>query len=212
MSAILLALSLLGSAPATRPAVDRPDVVRPMDPWVFRCVLDGEPRRLVVALSDQCFMSYDLDRCVLDKMWVPAEDGGVELTGTVYDHRHGPQPSSRGTIVYEVGDTDRWTLFRDGEPTELALRYVGHRDVRLGVQLHFEAEVDGKRLEIVEYIADIRAVHRRSIGVTAPEVRGTLRTPCGHELVLEADDGPTWLQLGRWMGETLFNREPEAEG
>lgn len=71
------------AGPSTAPA-DRPAV--------FRCVLDGNARMIVVALGHDVFAAYDANRCTLAKLW----RGTVVLTGPVYDTRHGPQPRSDG--------------------------------------------------------------------------------------------------------------------
>lgn len=74
--------------PATRPAPDR-------DPWVFRCVLDDNPRMLIISLGDGWWMAFDTVHCSIYKLW----HGEIELTGAVYDTKHGPQPKAKGTFV-----------------------------------------------------------------------------------------------------------------
>jgi hypothetical protein len=70
---------------------------RPRDPWVFRCVLDKNPRMVVIALHEHLWVAYDTTTCSLYKAW----DGDVKFQGAVYDDIHGPQPETRGE-VYDI--------------------------------------------------------------------------------------------------------------
>ncbi len=38
---------------------------RPNDPWVFRSVLDKQPRMITFALNDKLWVSYSTDSCAL---------------------------------------------------------------------------------------------------------------------------------------------------
>ena len=40
---------------------------RPNDPWVFRSVLDKQPRMITFALNDNLWVSYSTDSCSLYK-------------------------------------------------------------------------------------------------------------------------------------------------
>lgn len=84
----LLALGA-AAAPTTKTASTSQPTARPT---VFRCVLDGNARMIVIALGDDVYAAYDANRCTLAKLW----RGEVILTGPVYDTRHGPQPKSSG--------------------------------------------------------------------------------------------------------------------
>ena len=59
-------------------------IVRPNDPWVFRSVLDKQPRMVTFALNDKLWVSYSTDSCSLYKAWA----GSVDFTGAVYNMRH----------------------------------------------------------------------------------------------------------------------------
>ena len=63
---------------------------RPMEPWVFRSVLDKKPRMLTLAMNKDLFIAYDTKRGSLYKAW----KGDVDLDGAVYTTYHGPQPTS----------------------------------------------------------------------------------------------------------------------
>jgi len=85
------------TAPATPPAQPTSRPVAAAQPRVFRCTLDGNPRTVVVELGPDLWMAFDADRCQVRKVW----RGDVVLTGTVYDTKHGPQPKSRGDVLWD---------------------------------------------------------------------------------------------------------------
>ena len=98
ISILLLAPLLLAAAPATQPTAfptTRPGHDR--EPWVFRCVLDGNARSVVVSLGQNRWVAYDAATCSLTKFWV----GDIELTGPVYDYKHGPQPRAKGALLLD---------------------------------------------------------------------------------------------------------------
>ena len=43
------------------------DLKRPRDPWVFRSVLDKQPRIITATLHDELFVAYDARYCGLYK-------------------------------------------------------------------------------------------------------------------------------------------------
>ncbi len=65
---------------------------RPRDPWVFRSVLDKQPRMLTLALDSECYAAYDLAHCKLYKVW----KGGVTLEGAAYTNKKNVQPTIWG--------------------------------------------------------------------------------------------------------------------
>ncbi|MEM7806590.1 MAG: hypothetical protein AAF561_00590 [Planctomycetota bacterium] len=99
---------------------------RPHDPWVFRCVLDGRARTVVVALSDDIWAAWDAQTCDLYKIWQGGNSGGMKFTGTVYDTRHGPQPRTRGEVL-DTFEQSSWTLLRDDVAVPATVRWLGHR-------------------------------------------------------------------------------------
>lgn len=96
---------------------------RPLDPWVFRSVLDRKPRMLTIALDSSCYVAYDLERCVLYKAW----NGGVLMEGTAYTDKKNVQPTSWG--VDYLADSARhfqWAASKAGEPLSFRTQYKGH--------------------------------------------------------------------------------------
>lgn len=75
---------------------DRPSQ-RPSDPWVFRSVLDKQPRMITAALHKDLLLAYDAQNGGLYKAW----KGDILLEGAVYNTQHGPQPSTDGYAYFE---------------------------------------------------------------------------------------------------------------
>jgi cytochrome c len=78
-------------------ACDSKEVKRPRDPWVFRSVLDKQPRIVTATLNENLFVAYDARFCGLYKAW----KGEVILDGPVYTTKHGPQPTTEGYAYFE---------------------------------------------------------------------------------------------------------------
>jgi len=86
---------------------------RPADPWAFRSVLDKRPRMLTLALDSACYVAYDLERCIIYKVW----KGGVTLEGANYTDKKNVQPTSWGKSYF----TDslhhfQWAALIGGKP------------------------------------------------------------------------------------------------
>ena len=62
-------------------------IERPHSPYVFRSVLDKNPRMVTFAMSDEMWAAYSTIDCGLYKAW----QGNVNFDGTVYNTTHGPQ-------------------------------------------------------------------------------------------------------------------------
>lgn len=95
---------------------------RPIDPWVFRSVLDGQPRVVTAALNADLYVAYNAADGSLYKAW----KGGVKFDGAVYTTAHGPQPSSEGSL-YLHGAGSPWAVVADDVRIPMTGRYVGHR-------------------------------------------------------------------------------------
>jgi len=101
---------------------------RPNDPWVFRSVLDKQPRMITFALGDQLWVSYSTDSCSLYKAW----SGGVDFEGAVYNMRHGPQPMSTGNAWFENKHKQPWVVTVNGQSETPRADYKGHRYTKDG--------------------------------------------------------------------------------
>lgn len=96
---------------------------RAQDPWVFRSVLDEQPRMLTLALNDNLWAAYHASDGSLYKVW----KGTVNLDGAVYTTVHGPQPSTLGD-AYILNDVENtWTVDMGGNKETPKVQYKGHR-------------------------------------------------------------------------------------
>lgn len=95
---------------------------RPYQPWVFRSVLDNQPRIITLALHDDVWAAYHTDSCSLYKVW----KGHVQFQGAVYDNAHGPQPISIGDAWLVNPYTHPWSVEHDGKTVLKSVQYNGH--------------------------------------------------------------------------------------
>lgn len=107
---------------------------RPLDYWVFRSVLDWNPRMVTLALSDDLWLSYFTESGGLYKAW----KGGVNFDGPVYTKVHGPQPTTVGNSYIENKYRSPWFVLRGRDSISVDFRYAGHRFVDGKVQLMYE--------------------------------------------------------------------------
>jgi len=121
---------------------------RPNDPWVFRSVLDKQPRMITFALDDNLWVAYSTDSCSLYKVW----PGGVDFTGAVYNMRHGPQPMSIGNAWFENHYRQPWTVTIGGKAESPRTDYKGHRYTSDGhAELMYDLVLaDGQRIRVNE--------------------------------------------------------------
>lgn len=66
----------------------------------YRCALDNRVGMLVLDFGDGIHAAWDTRGGFLYRVW----KGDVELTGTVYDTRHGPRPKVRGEVLFTGGE------------------------------------------------------------------------------------------------------------
>lgn len=118
---------------------DLKDDQRPHDPWVFRCVLDENPRVVVAALHENLWAAYDARNGGLVRTW----RDGVNFTGPVYDTRHGPQPESIGEPIMEGPDGDVWQVRRGGRVVDADVIWRGYRFDGDRVTLRFALQLSG---------------------------------------------------------------------
>ena len=96
---------------------------RPIDPWVYRSVLDERPRMITIALHDDLWSAYDVRRCGLYKAW----KGGVIFDGAVYTTKHGPQPNSYGAAyITDLLEQPIWWLRDQDQQISVIPQYKGH--------------------------------------------------------------------------------------
>lgn len=123
-------------------------IARPNDPWVFRSVMDKQPRMITFALSEHMWASYSTDSCSLYKIW----SGSTDFTGAVYNMRHGPQPMSVGAAWFENAQQQPWSVTLGGKTESPRTDYKGHRYTKDGhAELMYDLVLaDGQRIRINE--------------------------------------------------------------
>ncbi len=136
---IVILLMILVAGAVMSAAADRPRDPRPRDPFVFRCVLDGNPRMVVIALHEELWLAYDAASCGLHQVW----RDGVNFDGAVYTTVHGPQPTSRGEPDFTGPERAVWRLVVDGEVTDVAPFWRGYSLRGPSVTLNFKLPLPG---------------------------------------------------------------------
>src|SRR5690554_681352 len=121
---------------------------RPIDTWVFRSVMDLQPRMLTVALNKDLYACYNLQSGSLYKVW----KGGVNYEGAVYTTAHGVQPTSYG-FAYLQDDSPKtqWRL-KNGDRMEVPkINYLGYTmiDGQVGIDFELLSE-NGESIKIRE--------------------------------------------------------------
>lgn len=113
-------------------------IERPHDPWVFRSVLDEQARMITIALAKDVWVAYNTHTGSLYKAW----KGIVNFEGAVYDHAHGPQPTSVGDAYIEGAKRNQWSLVKANKEVASKIHYKGHQfeggEVKLLLQLENE--------------------------------------------------------------------------
>ncbi|MEP6647866.1 MAG: family 16 glycoside hydrolase [Saprospiraceae bacterium] len=119
----LWSIAILLSLTACQKSTTVSETDRPYQPWVFRSVLDQQPRMITFALHDNIWAAYRTDSCSLYQVW----KGNVKLQGAVYDNAHGPQPISIGNIWLKNPHKQPWTVTKNGQNVLKQVQYKGHK-------------------------------------------------------------------------------------
>ncbi len=124
------------------------DISRPRDPWVFRSVLDQQPRIVTATLHDELFVAYDARYCGLYKAW----KGKVILDGPVYTTTHGPQPTSAGYAYFEERlHEPAWRLMVNGNEVIPQVKFKGHYFKNSQVTFRFTlSDENGNKADVEE--------------------------------------------------------------
>ncbi|WP_339722496.1 family 16 glycoside hydrolase [uncultured Paraglaciecola sp.] len=99
------------------------------DVKAMRSTLDGESRVISLKLGNDITAAYDTKHSVLFKLW----HGNLDLTGAVFDQKHGPQPTAMGQ-AYVLSGQSKWSI-EGGNVT-----YVGHQIYAGKVTLLYRAK------------------------------------------------------------------------
>ena len=132
---------------------EKREAARPLSPWVFRSVIDAQPRMITIALDKDLFAAYRTDSCAIYKVW----NGGVNLDGAVYTSNHGPQPATLGDAYFVNERHQPWKIYRKsgagatGTVQEPTVQYRGHRFEKGQVTLEYELKTtDGLTIKVNE--------------------------------------------------------------
>ena len=146
LSAAILLVAILWHCASTSATNSAIDIDRPLSPWVFRSVLDQQPRMITLALHDDVWAAYNTQTCALYKVW----KGNVNLDGAVYTTVHGPQPSTLGNGWFENKHPNPWLIQKNGSPAQTNLQYKGHRFEKGQVVLSYQATLSGGQQLTIE--------------------------------------------------------------
>lgn len=127
-------LSAVALAPLSN-AEDKSDDKRPA---VFRCVLDKHARVIVCRLSPNLWAAYDAATCGLFKVWT----GDINLTGSVYDTKHGPQPQSQGAVLFTASGKPVWSVKKGDADVDAKPRYAGYTLKNNVPTFRYELKID----------------------------------------------------------------------
>ena len=109
---------------------------RPHDPWIFRSVIDQQARMITMALDKDVWMTYNTQTGAIYKVW----KGIVNFEGAVYDHAHGPQPTTVGDAYFNGSIVQPYSISKNGKKVNTAIHYRGHRIVDDEPELMFTLE------------------------------------------------------------------------
>lgn len=121
---------------------------RPIDTWVFRSVMDQQPRMLTVALNKDLYACYNLQSGNLYKIW----KGGVNYEGAVYTTAHGIQPTSFGfAYLQDDAPETQWRLKTTDGIEVPTINFLGYTMIEGQVGIDFELiSASGESIKIRE--------------------------------------------------------------
>ena len=119
---------------------------RPNDPWVFRSVLDNQPRMITFALNENLWAAYSTQNSSLYQVW----KGIVNFDGAVYTTLHGPQPLSVGNIYFTNLFENPWRIVESGQDTKPEVAYKGHRFKNGHAELMYQLSWNGNSAMVYE--------------------------------------------------------------
>jgi len=116
-------------------------------PWIFRSVMDLQPRMITLSLAPDFIVSYNTQTAAIYKAW----KGYVDFDGAVYTTAHGPQPTSVGDAYFVNEYKEPWYLIQNGKEIIPNIKYRGHRIVDGQGELMYQLNYgDGKSIEVSE--------------------------------------------------------------
>jgi len=155
-------------------------IERPYQPWVFRSVLDQNPRMITLALNNKLWAAYRTTTGGLYKAW----RGEVLFDGPVYTNNHGPQPMSIGDAYVQNDDKSVWKLTEaDGTEIPTTFQYKGHKVVDDKAVLMYELS-DNTTLSVVRIEEEVETVESEVGDMIFQRKFTTSNLPVGKQIVL----------------------------
>ncbi len=143
----LVVINLITSCQNTPSSVE-PNSERPMDPWVFRSVLDDNSRMISLALDDDLWISYYTETGSPYKAW----KGGINFEGAVYTMVHGPQPTTFGKAYFIGKNKPVWSIKKGQLKINSEFHYLGHKLDNGRVSLMYKLSSDQGDIFINEQV------------------------------------------------------------
>jgi hypothetical protein len=96
---------------------------RDRDPWIFKAVLPGKSRMVIVALDPNLVAVYDAVNCGLYMAW----DGPVEDGNQTYGHRQdGSTYEPQGPLYHEQNDETVWSVKNGSTEVSSSVKFRGY--------------------------------------------------------------------------------------
>ncbi|MEJ6692080.1 MAG: hypothetical protein QNL00_00680, partial [Saprospiraceae bacterium] len=155
-------------------------IERPYEPWVFRSVLDQNPRMITLALNNKLWAAYRTTTGGLYKAW----RGEVLFDGPVYTNNHGPQPMTIGDAYVQNDDKSVWKLTdMDGIEIPSTFQYKGHKVVEDKAVLMYEIS-DNTTPSLVRIEEEVETVESEVGDMIFQRKFTTSNLPVGKQIVL----------------------------
>jgi cytochrome c len=123
------------------------ELERPYSPWVFRSVLDEQPRMITLALDDDIWVAYSTQTASIYKAW----KGNVNFDGAVYTTVHGPQPMTIGDAWFVNKHQQPWKILQNGNEVRAKVQYKGHQIKNGQALLNYDLILaSGDKIQITE--------------------------------------------------------------
>ena len=199
--------------------VDRTSQLKNPDPPVLRCVLDENPRMVVIDFGEGYWGAWSAVSGSLYKVW----KGDVNFDGAVFTTRHGPQPVSRGVKVVPGNPIkdNPWVLRRQGIIEEFDFKWRGYSISNNRITLNYILiDKNKNNIEVREtpYIYKNKSnefVFSREIKVLGNSsdtvIEWSLSNRHGDGSRVEYFDGITQKKLSRSLGRSRTLRIPQGE-
>ncbi|MDQ3534025.1 MAG: PA14 domain-containing protein [Bacteroidota bacterium] len=158
------------------------NIERPGEAWVFRSVLDENPRMISIALHDDLWVAYSTETGGLYKAW----QGGINFDGPVYTSAHGPQPSTLGITFMQEPVQNPWQIISNGNTVVPEVDYKGHIVLDNKITLKYNLIYNNQIIQVEEQ-PEYTSADGKKIGFE--RIFTTSNVPEGSEIRLNLNIG-----------------------